>query len=114
VTQTPPFYEAERAQPGGPGAAVICCIEHGSGAILFDHGALSAPFFDLSTGVAGELAQKLHNYGLRMAAVVPDPSVHSARFQDFAREANRGRQIRFFATRREAVAWLEAEAGGGT
>jgi hypothetical protein len=44
-----------------------------------------------------------------MAAVLPDPSIHSARFQDFAREANRGRQIRFFATRGEAVAWLEEE-----
>lgn len=103
----PPFYAAERAQPDGPGAAVIRCIELGAGGILFDHGALPAAFFDLSTGVCGDLAQKLSNYGLRMAAVVPDPSVHPARFQDFAREANRGRQIRFFATRGEAVVWLE-------
>jgi hypothetical protein len=109
VTRTPLYYEAERAQPGGPGAAVIHCVEHGAGALLFDHGALPAAFFDLSTGIAGELAQKLANYGIRMAAVVPDPSIHSARFQDFAREANRGRQIRFFATRGEAVAWLEEE-----
>lgn len=109
MTRTPPFYDAERTQPGDPGAAVIRCIEHGAGGILFDHGALPAAFFDLSTGVAGELAQKLANYGLRMAAVVPDASVHSARFQDFAREANQGRQIRFFATRGEAVAWLEEE-----
>lgn len=109
MTRTPPFYEAERAQPGGPGAEVIRCVEHGVGAILFDDGALPAAFFDLSTGVAGELAQKLANYGVRMAAVVPDESVHSARFQDFAREANRGRQIRFFATRGEAVAWLEEQ-----
>jgi len=109
VTRTPPFYEAEGAQPGGPGAAVIRCVEHGAGAILFDHGALPSAFFDLSTGVAGELAQKLANYGVRMAAVVPDLSVHSARFQDFAREANRGQQLRFFATRGEAVAWLEEQ-----
>lgn len=107
MTQPSPFYEAERSGPGGPGAAVIRCLEHGVYAILFDDGALSAAFFDLSTGVAGELAQKLTNYGMRMAAVVPDPSAHSARFQDFAREANRGRQLRFCATREEAVAWLE-------
>ena len=89
-------------------AALIRCIEHGAQALLFDRGALPAAFFDLSTGVAGELAQKLANYGIRMAAVVPDLSACSARFRDFARETNAGRQLCFFPTRQEAIAWLES------
>ena len=93
-----------------PVRAVLSGVEQGARALLFDAGALRTAFFDLSTGVAGELSQKLVNYGLRMAAVVPDLSAHSERFQDFAREANRGRQFRFFPTRAEAVAWLEAGA----
>jgi hypothetical protein len=88
---------------------VIRCIEHGARALLLDRDALPAAFFDLSTGVAGELVQKLTNYHIRMAGVVPDLSVHSPRFREFAREANAGQQFRFFATRGAAIEWLESE-----
>jgi PadR family transcriptional regulator AphA len=106
----PAFFEPDGVQAADPVAAVIRCIEDGSRALLFDRGALPAAFFDLSTGVAGEVAQRLVNYHIRMAAVVPDPSVHSPRFREFAGEANRGARLRFFPTRGEAVAWLEAGA----
>jgi PadR family transcriptional regulator AphA len=109
----PSFLEPEGAH-ADPVAAVIRCVEEGTAALLFDHGALPPAFFDLSTGVAGELAQKLVNYGIRMAAVVPDPARHSPRFRDFAREANRGARLRFFPTRNEAVAWLEGGEAGGS
>ena len=62
----------------------------------------------LSTGVAGELLQKLANYPLRMAAVVPDPSLYSRRFQVLAREASTGTMFRFFRTRQQAIGWLES------
>ena len=99
------FFECEVADPV---AALIRCIEQGSRALLMDRSALPDAFFDLSTGVAGELAQKLANYGVRMAGVVPDLAAHSVRFREFAREASAGTQLRFFATREEAVAWLES------
>jgi hypothetical protein len=100
------FFEPEGPRPVDPLAAIVRCIEQGAGGLLFDGDALPAAFFDLSTGVAGELAQKLVNYGLRMAVVVPDLERHSPHFRDFAREANRGRQLRFLPTRGEAVGWL--------
>jgi hypothetical protein len=106
--ETRAFLEPYRGEAGDPVKAVVRCIEEGVPALLFDHGALPAVFFDLRSGVAGELVQKLVNYGLRMAAVVPDLSVHSERFREFAREANAGRRFRFCATRVEAIAWLEA------
>ncbi|MGH7288639.1 MAG: DUF4180 domain-containing protein, partial [Myxococcota bacterium] len=62
--------------------------------------------FDLRSGVAGDVVQKLVNYGVRMAAVVPDLDAQPPRFREFAREGNGGRQLRFFATRTEAIAWL--------
>jgi Domain of unknown function (DUF4180) len=102
----PAFFEPDPARPIAPVAALVGCIEHGARGLLLDRAALPASFFDLSTGVAGELVQKLVNYGIHMAAVVPDLSAHSPRFQEFVREANKGRQFRFFATREEAVAWL--------
>jgi hypothetical protein len=103
----PAFFEPDGVRLTDPIAAVVGCIEHGTQALLLDRHALPAEFFDLSTGVAGELVQKLTNYGIRMAAVVPDLSAHSARFREFAREANLGNQFRFFATRQEAIDWLE-------
>jgi hypothetical protein len=101
------FFEPE-ARPVDPVAAVFGCIEQGVQALLLDAGALPAAFFDLRTGVAGELVQKLVNYGIRMAAVVPDLAARPERFREFAREANAGRQFRFFATRDEATDWLGA------
>lgn len=104
----PAFFEPEAARPVDPVAAVIGCIEQGARALLLDAGALPAAFFDLSTGVAGDVVQKLVNHGVRMAAVVPDLGAQPERFQEFAREANQGRQFRFFATRADAIDWLGA------
>jgi hypothetical protein len=101
------FFEVEGPEPADPIRAVIRCIEHGATALLFGRGALPPAFFDLSTGMAGEVAQKLANYGIRMAGVVPELAAHSARFHEFAREANKGRQLHFAATREAAVDWLE-------
>ena len=106
------FFEPDGASAGDPVAALRSCIEHGQRALLLDHGALPAAFFDLSTGVAGELVQKLVNYHVRMAAVVPDRAMHSPRFREFAREADGGRQFRFFATRQQAIDWLQGHADG--
>jgi hypothetical protein len=84
------------------------CVENGSRSVLFDRDALPPAFFDLSSGVAGELLHRLSTYGVRMAAVVPNPSRCSRSFQDFVQEANRGSQFRFFPTRPEAIQWLES------
>lgn len=100
----PAYFEP--AGPIDPLAAVVACIEHDAPALLLDAGALPAAFFDLRTGVAGELVQKLVNYGIRLAAVVPDLDAQPPRFREFAREANGGRQFRFFATRSDAIDWL--------
>lgn len=93
----------------GPVAAVTACIESGKRCLLLEDGTLPPVFVDLSTGVAGAMVQRLTQYGIRMAAVVPDPSAHSRSFQDFAREANKGAQFRFFPDRESAIGWLAAE-----
>lgn len=104
----PAFFEPDSSRPADPVAAVVSCIEQRAQVLLLNGPALSAEFFDLSTGVAGELMQKLTNYGIRMAGVVPDLRAQSPRFREFAREPNAGRQVRFFTTRQEAKAWLES------
>lgn len=102
------YFEPSLTDPFDPTDVVRSCIENGAAALLLDEAALPAHFFDLSSGMAGELVHKLSVYRMRMAAVVPDPSAHSANFQAFVREANKGNQFRFFPTRQAAIAWLEA------
>lgn len=99
-------FEPDANQPADLLGALRTCIERGARALLLDRGAIPAAFFDLSTGNAGEVAQKLVDYRIRMAAVVPDLGAHSARFREFASEAQTGRWLRFFATREQAVDWL--------
>lgn len=101
------YYEPDGGRDFDPSAVVVGCIESGVRAVLLDDGVAPAELFDLSTRVAGELLHQLGKYDIRLAVVVPSLSGHSSSFQDFAREANRGPWYRFFATRDEAVTWLE-------
>ena len=105
----PSYFEPADGQPFDPMALFTDCIESGASSLLLDENALPAEFFDLSTGLAGELLHKLTTYRMRLAGVVPDVSVHSTRFQEFAREANKGLQYRFFSDRASAIEWLSAE-----
>ncbi|HEX8385839.1 MAG TPA: DUF4180 domain-containing protein [Rubricoccaceae bacterium] len=105
----PPFAEYMPQGDFSPMDVVATCFEQGTGALLMDRSALPPEFFDLRTGVTGELVQKLGQYDVRLACVVPDLSAQPERFQEFAREANRGGRVRFFESRGAAVGWLEAE-----
>lgn len=102
------FFEPDPGANLEPDALVAGCVENDARSLLLDRGALPDAFFDLSTGVAGELPHGLSKYGLRLAAVVPDATIHPPRFQEFLRESNRGTQFRFFSTRKEALDWLES------
>jgi hypothetical protein len=60
---------------------------------------LDERFFQLRTGVAGEIMQKFVNYRMRLA-IVGDISTHvadSSALRDLVTESNRGRHIWFVA-----------------
>lgn len=105
-----PFFEAPTgaATRLHPRDLVGACFEHGARDLLLDAGALPAEFFDLSSGIAGDLVQRVTNYGIRTAVVVPDLGQHSTPFQDFARESGRSRHFRVFPQRERAIEWLAA------
>lgn len=64
-------------------------------------------FFDLRSGLAGEILQKFITYGVK-AAFVGDFSVYQSKaLRDFIFESNNGRDIFFLATQEEAVSRLE-------
>ena len=75
--------------------------------VLLLEGDLSPAFFDLRSGIAGELFQKCTNYRLKLALVIPEPASYSERFTELAREHTNHKLIRFFALESDALKWLE-------
>jgi hypothetical protein len=70
---------------------------------------LGPAFFDLRTGLAGELLQKFVNFRIPLAIVVPSPQKYGDRFKELAHEHRSHPVVRFFATEDEARAWLKAK-----
>jgi hypothetical protein len=82
---------------------VIDAQNAGARKAVFSAEVFAPRFFDLSSGLAGEVMQKFVNYGLP-AAIVGDFSKYpSAALRDLIRESNRGSQLFFAATREEAL-----------
>ena len=64
---------------------------------------LCPEFFDLKSGVAGEILQKFSNYSMQLA-IVGDFSVYKSKsLKDFIFESNKAGRIVFVATLDEAV-----------
>ena len=56
------------------------------GGLILDESQLSADFFDLRTGLAGEVLQKFTQYRALLAIVVTDPHAHGSRFGELIHE----------------------------
>jgi hypothetical protein len=59
-------------------------------------------FFDLKTGIAGEILQKFSTYNLKLAIIGDFSRVTSNSLRDFIRESNRYGRINFVSTLEEA------------
>ena len=77
--------------------------ESGTKNIVIDKALIAEDFFVLSTGLAGEILQKLINYGGRIAIYGDFSRYTSKPLHDFIDESNRGRDVFFVATEAEAV-----------
>ncbi len=87
-------------------AALSAC--DGASRLLLTEAELAPAFFDLKSGLAGEVMQKFVNYHMRVAIVVPDPAVYGARVQELVYEHQFHSHVRFVRTRAEADAWLRS------
>ena len=82
---------------------VEACLSSGVHDALLYSQNLTDAFFDLSSGQAGAILQKLRNYGVRLAVVCPPDTVQfSSRFHD----AVHGSYFKVFETRDAAREWL--------
>jgi Domain of unknown function (DUF4180) len=87
--------------------ALGACI--GTDGLILAEGDLAREFFDLRSGLAGELFQKFTNYRLRLAIVLPDPEAYGQRFSELAYEHRSDAMIRFVGSEDQAKAWLATE-----
>jgi hypothetical protein len=63
-------------------------------------------FYDLSSGLAGTILQKVSNYRVRLAIVGSFEMIASKRFREFMHESNKGSSVRFFQEKARAIDWL--------
>jgi uncharacterized protein DUF4180 len=88
--------------------AIAACL--GEGDLLITEGDLGDEFFDLRSGLAGELFQKIMNYRLRLAIVLSNPETYGERFNELVYEHKSHGMIRFFQSEDEAKKWLLARS----
>jgi hypothetical protein len=60
-------------------------------------------FFDLKSGLAGELLQKFSNYKVYLVIVEAFDAYPGKSLKDFIYESNKGRQVNFVASVEEAL-----------
>jgi hypothetical protein len=70
--------------------------------ILYQH-QLTPAFFDLKTGIAGEILQKFSNYSMKLAIIGDYSAFTSQSLKDFIFESNKQGHICFVSSKEEAL-----------
>jgi hypothetical protein len=71
--------------------------------IILHEATIAPTFFDLKTGIAGEILQKFSNYRMRLAIVGNFATYNSKSLNDFIFESNKNKQINFVGSIEEAL-----------
>jgi hypothetical protein len=86
---------------------IEACFADQANATLLYAANMTPAFFDLSSGEAGEILQKLRNYQIRLAVVyIPGSVVFSSRFGEMLADEQGGPHFGVFESRQAAVDWL--------
>lgn len=106
---------------GSPGAQLLrtpddvvrileACFDNHTRSVLLYAENLTEHFFDLSSGEAGAILQKLRNYHVKLALVVPEAGARpSSMFPEMVLEESRSGYFGIFENRGLAEAWLAGE-----
>lgn len=78
----------------------------GFDAVILNEINIVTNFFDLKTGIAGEILQKFSTYRIRLAIIGEFSKYQSKSLNDFIIESNKKRNIVFMNTTNEAIAEL--------
>lgn len=88
---------------------LIATVSFGTGVrkIAIEKTAIAEEFFDLRTGLAGEILQKFTNYNVKVAIVGDFSKYTSKALRDFIFESNKGKSVFFKEDVAEALASLQ-------
>jgi len=75
----------------------------GARRVIVHQNQLHPDFFELRTGLAGEILQKFSNYRMKLAIIGDFDHLESKSLRDFIRESNRQGNILFVRTPDEAI-----------
>ena len=78
----------------------------GAQKVIIYEGNISPDFFDLKTGLAGEILQKFTNYNMQLAIVGDFSKYTSNALRDFIYESNKTGRVNFVPSRDEAIKTL--------
>ena len=94
-------------KPSDAARVIEVCASNGVDSALLHAEDLTQNFFDLSSGEAGEILQKLRTYRIRIAVVYKPGHVRfSSRFGEMAEEEARFGYFRLFESEQDAREWL--------
>ncbi|GHT22406.1 hypothetical protein AGMMS4957_12570 [Bacteroidia bacterium] len=78
------------------------CYYHNCIGIVIPASVLDSTFFELKTGLAGEILQKFTTYKMKVAIIGDFSNVASVSLRDFIRESNSRKSINFVASVKDA------------
>ena len=91
-------------------AALSASVERGG--LVLDEKQISPDFFDLETGLAGQVLQKFVNYRAKLAIIVRDASLYGGRFGELLHGHRVHPTVRFFSAEQPARQWLSQMPSG--
>jgi hypothetical protein len=95
---------------GDISAALSASVERGG--LVLDETKLAPEFFDLKSGLAGQVLQKFVNYRTKLAVIIRDPSIYGGRFGELMHEHRIHPTVRFFSAEQSARQWLSQMPSG--
>ena len=85
------------------------CRYQGAESIIINEESITPVFFDLKSGIAGEVLQKFSNYRMKIAIIGDYSRYKSKSLQDFISESNKFGRINFSNSFEEAMKKLSRE-----
>ena len=85
---------------------VSACAAHDASRLLLHGTGVVPAFFDLGTGVAGQLLHRFGIYRVRVAVLLAPGQVLGRRFHELVTESNKGTAFAAFFDRADAENWL--------
>jgi PadR family transcriptional regulator, regulatory protein AphA len=85
---------------------VAACFENDAYLLMLHEEMLTDDFFNLRTGIAGQVLQKFSNYHVKVAVILRSEQRIKGKFKELLAESNKGNAFKAFNSLSDAEEWL--------